>query len=60
MGCVEESPLQEGRRYQAMIDDGLSVEEIAETIFRETVSHIKRRLALVEICDEREMPTIRA
>jgi hypothetical protein len=42
-----ESPLAEGRRYQAMIDEGMNVEEIAETLFTSTVSRIKRHLELV-------------
>jgi len=47
-----ESPLAEGRRYQAMIDDGVSVEEIAEMLFTSTVSRIKRNLELVRMSED--------
>lgn len=47
-----ESPLAEGRRYQAMIDEGLSVEEIAETLFTSTVVRIKRHLQLVRMSED--------
>jgi hypothetical protein len=47
-----ESPLAEGRRYQAMIDGGMTVEEIAEMLFTSTVSRIKRYLELVRMSED--------
>jgi hypothetical protein len=55
MSCVTESPLQEGRRYQSLVDNGMTVDEIAEELSLTMVNHINHRLALVRICDERQM-----
>ncbi len=54
MTCPTESPVQEGRRYQAMAAAGMTVEEIAQSLLHVAVGHINRRLALVRLVEARE------
>lgn len=51
MHYITESPVDEGRRYQEMINQGLTVEDIAQRLFDTAVSHVKLRLELVRIVD---------
>jgi hypothetical protein len=46
------SPIEEGRQYKTLLDEGLSVEEIADRAFQMSVSHVRHRLQMVQLLDE--------